>query len=70
MRDTETVRDTEGEAGFVQRARCRTRSQDPGVMPRTKGRRSAAKPLRCPEFLCSMLKYFLHTVPKDEAKGL
>ena len=39
---------TEGEAGSLQGARCGTRSQDPGIMPWAKGRRSTTEPPKCP----------------------
>ena len=45
-RHTEREAETkaEGEAGSMQGARCRTRSQDPGVTPWAEGRRSTAEP--------------------------
>ena len=50
MRDTEREAETraEGEAGSLQGAQCRTRSQDPEVTTWTEGRRSTAEPLRHP----------------------
>ena len=50
MKDTEREVETqaEGEAGFPQGPRCRTRSQDPRIMPWAQGRRSTTEPPRCP----------------------
>ena len=51
LRDTQGEAETqaEGEAGSLQGARCRTRSQDPGVTPWAEGRRSTAEPPRRPK---------------------
>ena len=46
QREAETQ--VEGEAGSLLGARCRTRSQDPGMMPWVKGRCSTTEPSRCP----------------------
>ena len=46
MRDT--GREAEGEAGSLWGARCRTRSQDPGITTWAKGRCSTTEPPRCP----------------------
>ena len=48
-RRRERGRDTaEGEAGSLQKAWCGTQSQDPRIMPWTKGRRSTPEPPRYP----------------------
>ena len=46
-REAETQVD--GEAGSMLGARCRTQSQDPGIMTWAKGRASTAEPSRCPQ---------------------
>ena len=50
MRDTQREAETqaEGEGGSPQGAQCGTRSQDPGTMPRAKGRCSTTEPPWCP----------------------
>ena len=52
MGDTERAREAEtqaeGEAGSTQEARCGTRSRDPRITPRAKGRHSTAEPPRRP----------------------
>ena len=50
MRDTEKEAETqaEGEAGSLQEAQCGTRSQDPRIMTRAKGRCPFTEPLRHP----------------------
>ena len=51
MRDTERKSETlaEGEAGFLQGARCRTGSKDPRTTPWAKGRHSNTEPPRHPK---------------------
>ena len=51
--ETQRERQTqaEGEAGSLQGARCRTRSQDAGTMTRAKDRCSTTEPPRCPNIL-------------------
>ena len=47
-REREAETQAEGEAGSMQGAQCRTRSQDPGVTPWAEGRRSTTEPPRGP----------------------
>ena len=47
-RERERPRDTGREAGSMQGARHRTRSQDPRITPWAEGRCQIAKPLRDP----------------------
>ncbi|CAD7681545.1 unnamed protein product [Nyctereutes procyonoides] len=58
MRDTERGRETqaEGEAGFMQGARCGTQSRDSGITPCAKGRCSAAEPPRHLSYLFMALR--------------
>ena len=51
MRDTEREAETqaEGEAGSMQGAQYRTRSQDPRITTGAKGRGSTTEPSRCPK---------------------
>ena len=49
MRDREKQRQTEVEAGSLQGARWRTRSQDPGIMTQVEGRCSTTEPPRHPD---------------------
>ena len=50
MRDAETEAETqaEGEVGSLQGAQWGTQSQDPGITPWAKGRRSTTEPPMCP----------------------
>ena len=54
MRDTQR-REAEKEAGSMQRARCRTQSQDSRITPWAKGRRSTTEPPRRPSDASSKL---------------
>ena len=57
-RETETQ--AEGEAGSSQGAQCRTRSQNPGITPWAKDRRSTTEPPKHPYFLLFfMYEYFI-----------
>ena len=47
-RHWETAIDIEGEAGSLQGAWCRTRTQDPRIVTWAKGKRSTIEPPRCP----------------------
>ena len=52
MKDTNREAETqaEGEAGSLRGVWCGARSRDSGIMPWAEGRRSTAKPPRCPSF--------------------
>ena len=66
MRDKgkEAETQTEGEAGSLRRAWCRTQSQDPGITTWTKGRCSTTEPLRW--FL--LLVFAPYTLPSDNCE--
>ena len=59
MRDRERGSDKgRGRSRLSGGARCGTRSQDPGIMPRAKGRCSITEPPRCPFLFLSQMQAF------------
>ena len=64
-REREAETQAEGEAGSLQGARCRTRSQDPGVTPWAEGRCSTAEPPRHPYISCSDAQPLPHVYKFD-----